>query len=125
MEGGGVRDSEGRRGAEGIWSNAAAWCDYSGKVNGQWIGMTLMFHPDNFRPSWMHARSYGFVAANPFGRKAMRKGPPSRVVVKPGERLRLRYAIWIHGGNGARDADCAAVSAEYLKLTPAGCGGSY
>jgi hypothetical protein len=44
----------------------------------------------------MHARDYGFVAANPFGRKAMKKGTASKVVVNPGETLHLQYAIWIH-----------------------------
>jgi hypothetical protein len=116
VNGGRLRDSEGRQGAKKIWSNAAAWCDYSGIVDGRPIGMTLMCHPGNFRESWMHARDYGFVAANPFGRKAMRKGPLSNTVVEPGEELRLRYAIWIHGGSAHRPVDCAAAYAGYLEL---------
>ncbi len=100
MQGGVLRDSKGRIGAQKIWSQSATWCDYSGDIDGERIGMTLMCHPDNFRDSWMHARDYGFVAANLFGRAAMHKGETSRVVVKPGEDLRLRYAIWIHSGSG-------------------------
>jgi hypothetical protein len=105
VDGGHLQDSEDRRGAKKIWSHAAAWCDYSGSVDGRRIGMTLMCHPDNFRESWMHARDYGFVAANPFGRKAMKKGPPSKVVVKPGTELRLRYAVWVHAGDAGQDTD--------------------
>jgi len=119
IDGGRLRDSEGRRGAKDIWSNAAAWCDYGGTLDGRPIGMTLMCHPDNFRESWMHARNYGFVAANPFGREAMKKGPPSKLVVKPPEELRLRYAVWIHGGRAGEEPDCAAAYAEYLKLESA------
>ena len=96
--GGTMRDSQGRENGKGIWGKTAAWCDYSGAVDDRRIGMTLMCHPENFRPSWMHARDYGFIAANPFGRKAFTKGEPSKVVVTPGEKLRLRYGVLIHEG---------------------------
>ena len=84
---------------------------------GKRIGLTLMCHPDNFRESWMHARDYGCLVANPFGRKAMKKGPPSKVVVKPGGRLRLRYAIWIHAGTVDQEPDFSSAYAEYLALS--------
>lgn len=114
LGGGKLTDSTGRGNAGKIWSNAAAWCDYSGQIEGQRVGMTIMCHPNNFRESWFHARDYGLVAANPFGRAAMKKGEPSKVIVKPGETLKLRYAIWVHN-----DADTAAITAaynEYAKL---------
>ena len=82
--GGTMRDSEGRENGKGIWGKTADWCDYSGTVDDRRIGMTLMCHPENFRPSWMHARDYGFIAANPFGRKAFTEGEPSKVVVAAG-----------------------------------------
>ena len=44
----------------------------------------------------MHARDYGFLAANPFGRSAFGKGEKSKVVVEPGEPLRLRYGLLLH-----------------------------
>jgi hypothetical protein len=93
--GGTMRDSQGRENEKGIWGKTTAWCDYSGVVHDRRIGMTLMCHPKNFRPSWMHARDYGFIAANPFGRKAFTGREPSRVVVAPGERLRLRYGVFL------------------------------
>ncbi len=74
--------------------------------------MTILCHPDNFRPSWMHARNYGLIAANPFGRKAMQKGASSKVVVKKDETLRLRFAILIH--DKKQDSDEAL--AEYLQF---------
>ncbi|HIK93421.1 MAG TPA: hypothetical protein EYG03_15835 [Planctomycetes bacterium] len=116
MEGGKLRDSTGRHGAQKIWSQSAEWCDYSGDVDGKQVGMTLMCHRDNFRDSWMHARDYGFVAANPFGRKAMHKGATSRVVVKPGENMRLQYAIWIHSGNAGAKTAIDEAYGTYLEM---------
>jgi hypothetical protein len=112
--GGRMRDAEGRTAAKRIWGHAAAWCDYSGVVDGQPCGITLMCHPDNFRPSWMHARDYGLVAANPFGRQAMKKGVISKTVVQPGTEFRLRYAVWVHGGRQAGPADCAAAYRRFI-----------
>ncbi|MFG0335475.1 MAG: DUF6807 family protein, partial [Maioricimonas sp. JB049] len=117
VEGGRLRDSEGRTRASLIWSHSARWCDYSGAIDGQPAGMTLMSHPDNFRESWLHARNYGFVAANPFGRKAMNKGPLSSITVEPGASLRLRFAVWIHSGDGGEPESIEAAFAEFITLT--------
>ena len=103
VTGGRLLDSEGRTGANQIWSQAAAWCDYSGEVNGHPVGITIMGHPDNIRTSWWHARDYGLLASNMFGRAAMKKGQPSRIVISPGKSLRLRYSVWVHGESDADD----------------------
>lgn len=116
VNGGKLHDSEGREGAKQIWSHAARWCDYSGIINDRKVGMTIMCHPDNFRESWMHARDYGFVAANPFGRNAMKKGKTSKVKVKPNESLRLRYAILVHSGSVSEDLVLEPSYKEYLRL---------
>ncbi len=116
LNGGQLRDSEGRTGAKNIWSQSAAWCDYSGDVADRRVGMAVLCHPDNFRPSWMHARNYGLLVANPFGRKAMQKGQSSRVEVAPTKSLRLRYGVWVHS-NGKNSADkLNEIFEEYLKL---------
>ncbi len=115
MKGGQLSDSKGRKGAKAIWSQSAKWCNYSGIIDGRRIGMTLMCHPANFRASWMHARNYGFVAANPFGRQAMNKGAQSKVVVKPGESLRLRYGVWIHGTDAGQRSTIDSAYADYIK----------
>ncbi len=114
--GGLLRDSEGRQKAKRIWSHAARWCDYRGTIGDRAVGMTILCHPDNFRPSWMHARNYGFMTANPFGRKAMNKGDASKVIVKPGESLRLRYGIWIYASPREAEVDVEAVYRQYIKL---------
>lgn len=107
-----ITDSEGRRGAANVWSQPSKWCDYSGHEGDETIGITILCHPDNFRPSWMHARNYGLIAANPFGRKAMNKGPSSRIVVKDGQPLRLRYGILLHGPV----PDLNQIYRQYVKL---------
>ncbi len=117
IEGGLLTDSHKRKGADAIWSQSADWCDYSGKVDGKTIGMTILCHPENFRKSWMHARNYGFVAANPFGRKAMNKGETSKVVVNPGESLRLRYGVFIHSSPTDSPVDLDRVYKDYVRLS--------
>ncbi|WP_298865581.1 DUF6807 family protein, partial [uncultured Gimesia sp.] len=112
--GGTLLDSKGRHSAKNIWSHSAAWCDYSGEVDGKKAGMTIMCHPDNFRKSWFHARDYGLAVANTFGRAAMKKGGASKVFVKPGETLRLRYAVWVH--SGANEESIKTAYKEYVNL---------
>jgi len=117
--GGTMLDSQGRKNGNGIWGKTADWCDYSGTVDGRKIGITLMCHPGNFRPCWMHARDYGLIVANPFGRKAFTKEAPSRVAVEPGEELRLRYGIMLHNGRQDGPLDLKAAYEDYLRLSQA------
>lgn len=113
--GGQLTDSSGRSSAKAIWSNAASWCDYSGVVDGRRVGITVMSHPTNFRDSWWHARDYGLITANPFGRHAMNKGETSRIVVRPGESLKLRFAIDVHG-----ESDSDAITTAYKEYARLG-----
>lgn len=96
--GGTMLDGRGRRNERQIWGHASPWCDYNGTVDGRRVGVTIMCDARPFRPSWFHARDYGALVANPFGRRAFGKGPASRVVVEPGRPLRLRYGLYVHSG---------------------------
>ena len=106
--GGVIASSEGRKNEQQVWGRQADWCDYSGQSG----GVMLMPDPRNFRHSWFHARDYGLLVANPFGRQAFTKGEPSHVVVGKGETLTLRYAVLIHDG----DLDHDAVYKDFLKI---------
>ena len=75
--------------------------------------MTILCHPDNFHESWMHARNYGVIAANAFGREAMKKGPKSHLEVAGDAGLRLRYGILLHGPT----PDLDAVYQQYVELS--------
>ena len=90
--------ADGKRNEKEAWGKQSRWCDYSGDVDGRRIGITLMPHPGNFRESWFHVRDYGLMVANPFGQNAFTGKEKSRVEVKPGEKLRLRFGVWIHSG---------------------------
>jgi len=111
-----ITDSAGRTNEAEIWGNAADWCDYSGTIAGQSVGVTFFGHPENFRPSWFHVRDYGMMTANPFGRQAFAKGDKSSVVVRPGEKCRLRYGILIHSGPEGSQTDLAAEYKDYQHL---------
>ena len=113
-QGGTILDASGRRNEREVWGNAADWCDYSGTIDGRHAGVTLMCDPKNFRPSWYHARDYGVIVANPFGQKAFRKGPVSKVVIKPGESFRLRYGVLLHAGPSDAKPNLKAAYADFL-----------
>ena len=113
-EGGRITNSDGMVNEKKVWGKQADWCDYGGPVEGEWVGMTVMPAPKNFRRSWYHARDYGFVAANPFGRKAMKAGEESKVVVKKGEIFRLGYGLLVHSSPKDEDVDLDAAYRDYL-----------
>lgn len=111
--GGLILNSHGQKTAQATWGKAAAWCDFSGNVDGKPAGITLMPAPANFRESWWHNRDYGVFVANPFGRAAMRQGGKSTVTVAPGESFRLRFGAMLHT---SADYDPAAAYRDYLKV---------
>ena len=113
--GGRILDSAGRINGAAVWGQTADWCDYSGPFEKQWIGLTVLSSPENFRPSWNHARDYGFLAVNPFGRNAFTKGEKSRVVVKPGETFKLRFGVAVHATPTANEYQPAKVYQDFAK----------
>ena len=112
--GGRILDAEGDRDEREVRGKVSDWCDYSGKIADRWAGVTLMPDPANFRKSWWHARDYGLLVANPFGRKALTEGAESRVVVRPGEALRLGFGVVLHAAPAAEPTDPGAAYREYL-----------
>lgn len=115
QQGGHITDAEGRVDEENVWGKQADWCDYSGTLKGQYVGVTLMPDPNTFRRCWWHARDYGFLVANPFGRHAFTGESKSKIEVKPGESLRLRFGAMIHGHAKPAQYDPALAYADFLK----------
>ena len=105
--GGRILDGAGRRNGAEVWGQTADWCDYSGTIDERWVGLTVLAGPGNFRPCWCHARDYGFLAMNPFGRQAFTRGEASRVAVSPGRILRLHYGVVVHDTATEADFDPA------------------
>jgi hypothetical protein len=110
-----ITNSEGRKNEKEIWGTATDWTSFGGSMAGQNVGITIFAHPGNFRPSWFHARDYGLLVANPFGRHAFSKGEKSEVRVQPGDELRLRYGLLIHSMPAAEKPDLAQAYRDYLQ----------
>jgi hypothetical protein len=100
--GGVLSNSSGGTGEAACWGRQADWVDVSGTVDGQEVGVALFDDASNpYRAAW-HVRSYGLLAANPFGRAKSgfpdRRGQTEVVTLGPGGSLRLRYGILLHSG---------------------------
>lgn len=93
--------------AKNTWGQPAAWCDYSGVINGRHVGITLVPDPANPQPGWWHNRDYGVFVANCFGRQAMKQGDKASLVVKQGQSLRLRYTALLHTSPDDKPFDVA------------------
>ena len=83
---------------------------------GNFVGVTLMPDPANFRPSWFHARDYGVLVANPFGRKAFTKDPESEIVVRRDRPFHLGFGILLHTGADRSWIDLDEAYADYLSV---------
>ena len=113
-QGGRMIDSLGRSGEAQIRGQTPAWVDSSAVVDGRRVGVAVLVDPNNFRPSWFHARDYGLLVANPFGRNALTEGEPSRVVVRRGEPLRLGFGMLLHAAPEGEKVDIEAAYRDYL-----------
>ncbi len=90
--GGTIRNSEGGVDEAGCFRKPARWMDYSGPITAKAIeGVTLFDHPQNPNsPVVFHCRNDGWMGA------ALTFANP--LVVKKGEPMRLRYALYVHAG---------------------------
>jgi hypothetical protein len=111
-----ITNSEFRENEDATWGRTADWCSFGGTIAGQSVGLTIFCHPDNFRPSWFHARNYGLLVANPFGRHAFGKGEKSNVSLQPGQELRLRYGVMIHSIPAESKLDLGQAYRDYLHV---------
>ena len=101
--GGRMENSLGGVNGGDLWGRRAAWCDYSGPVNGRTVGVAIFDHPQSFRhPTYWHARDYGLLTTNPFAVSTFEGGGPSRKYLLPaGESLLVRYRVYVHAGDAA------------------------
>ncbi|MEN3000579.1 MAG: PmoA family protein [Armatimonadota bacterium] len=100
-QGGQIVNAVGQRDRE-AWGKRAEWCDYTGPVGGEIVGIAIFDHPENLRhPTYWHVRDYGLFAANPFGIHDFVPGTPKGTgdfVLKRGESFTLRYRLCLHKG---------------------------
>ena len=110
-----ITNADGLAGERQLWGKPSNWCDYSGAVNGEKVGIAMLDHPENPRhPVRWHARGYGLFAANPFGLAAFTgdKTKDGSLTMAPGQFVRFRYRVIIHEGD-AQDAGIATQWAKY------------
>ncbi|MBI4663333.1 MAG: PmoA family protein [Verrucomicrobia bacterium] len=112
--GGTISNSSGLKGAKATWGKTAAWCDYSGVIDGRRVGVAVMPDPKNFRLSWFHNRDYGLMAANPFGQNAFTKGPKSKVGIARGETFRIRWGVFIHSSSETDSPGLERIYRDFL-----------
>lgn len=109
--GGQITSSDGLKGAAETWGKQAAWCDYSGRIGPQLVGITIFPSTQNAHVCWWHNRDYGVFVANPFGQRAGHV--EGKLTVKKGESLRLKFHVLFHEGPTMPDlARIAKVVAE-------------
>ena len=114
-KGGEIIDSENRKNGSQVWGKQADWCQYSGVVDRQRIGIVLMPAPNNFRRSWFHARDYGLLVANPFGQNAFTKSEKSKVSVKQGDKFSLSFGVLVYGVPAESPLDIADLYRKYIE----------
>jgi hypothetical protein len=113
-----IVNADGLAGEKALWGKPSKWCDYSGVVGGEKVGIAILDNPANPRhPVRWHARAYGLFAANPFGLAAFTgdKSQDGSMTLEPGKSLRFRYRILIHEGD-SKDANIAAQWNKYTAM---------
>jgi hypothetical protein len=111
-----ITNAEGLATEKAAWGKPSNWCDYSGEINGEKVGITMLDHPSNpGHPVRWHVRAYGLFAANPFGLSVFTndKSQIQSIVLQPGKSLRFRYRVIVHPG----DAKSANIPAEWAKYS--------
>ena len=92
--GGRILNSEGQINEEQVFRKPAHWCDYSGRISNEvdgLAGITLMNHPMNpHNPTAFHVRNDGWMGC------CLSLDTP--VEVTESQKLRVRYALWVHDG---------------------------
>ncbi len=112
QNGGVITNSRGAVSEKNCWGKPAEWVDYSGLLDGQKVGVTIMDHLTSFRhPTTWHVRAYGLFAANPFGLRDFTgdQTMDGSYVIPKGKSITFRYRVLIHPG----DAAAAKIAEEY------------
>ncbi len=111
-KGGRIQNAVGGLGEEETWGKQAVWCDYSGKVEGQQVGVAILDHPDNPTfPMYWHVRNYGLMAANPWGLSEFKgKKFNGSFTLDKGQTLDFKFRLVVHKG----DALSGTVANHYL-----------
>ena len=111
-----ISNAEGGKGEKEVWGKLSNWADYSGEIEGEKLGISILDHPSNTKRARWHERAYGLFAANPFGLNVFTgdKSQDGSITIQPGKTMRFRYRVIIHSGD-ATSANIAKMWDEYIK----------
>ncbi|MDQ3346605.1 MAG: PmoA family protein [Acidobacteriota bacterium] len=105
--GGLVVNSDGLTGAKTVWGRPATWAAYSRPADGRVQGVAIFPASSNPNPTWWHSRDYGVIVANGFGPRVLPTSADGKLIVKPGESLRLQYGVLLFDAPAATPVDFA------------------
>ncbi len=106
---GGIAENE-------TWGKRAPWCDYSGPVDSEKLGLAVFDNPNNFRyPTYWHVRNYGLMTANPFALSYYYndKNRNGSHTVEANKEFKFSYRIYIHKGD-AQEGNVAESFNNYI-----------
>jgi hypothetical protein len=98
-----LMNAQGAEGEANVWGKRSEWVDYSGRIDGERVGVVMMDHPGNPRhPTYWHSRGYGLHSINPFGVSDFLndKTQNGSLTLEPGAHIRFRYRVIVHPGRG-------------------------
>ena len=97
-----IENCYGGTGEKETWGKRAHWCDYSGKLDSETVGLTIFDNPNNFRyPAYWHVRDYGLMTSNPFALSYYYddKDRNGSHTVEANKEFKFCYRIFIHRGD--------------------------
>ena len=98
------------------WGKRAPWCDYSGPLESERVGLAIFDNPNNFRyPTYWHVRNYGLMTANPFALSHYYddKNRDGSHTVEANKEFKFSYRIYIHKGD-AQEGNVAESFNNYI-----------
>lgn len=112
-----IVNAEGLSTEKAVWGKPSNWCDYSGEINGEKVGVAILDNPENpGHPVRWHIRAYGLFAANPFALGlagfTSDKSQDGSKTLEPGQSFHFRYRVIVHPGD-AMTSDIAGQWAKY------------
>jgi hypothetical protein len=111
--GGKITNAEGLTN-EKAWGKPSIWVDYVGPVKGKTVGIAVINHSSSFRfPTTWHVRTYGLLAANPFGWHDFGRPEKGDSTIPGDQTLEFSYRVVLHEGD-TRAANVPALAAAYL-----------
>ena len=110
-----ITNADGLVGEKQLWGKPSIWCDFSGVIGDEKVGVTIFDHPSNpSHPVRWHARGYGLFAVNPFGLSVFtgEKAQNGAIIVQPNMALHFRYRVVVHPGD-VKTLDLAALYSKF------------